>query len=1626
MDFWKEYKTRLKKAQFSQHIYDISEHLFSKMTVKNFLKMYPEVWAERINATQGYSYISEDEAIAIHKIATDLYSELLFDKKIEKKQKEYDELTNRLKKLQEQKLAEVKNIDKKEKDQNSSKWQLQGTIYSDQKPIQGINVNVFIENYLNESIFLGSTKTTANGNFKIYLPTTGWNWTKIEGYLNTSHVLLIKVFDINDNLLYVLKTEPKKYPVSNLKINLIAHPKDINYRTNLKPISKEELRFCYSSKEIEILELTIFNKVIKKFELNSSEDLKVELKLLNKAICIRNIDAALYYIEKILLLNDIDQRERDSVNKFRSSICKLQTCHFPENYYRYRFCVDCIKERELIEQLESDSSHWYDTTGPWINLSSARTEISEGHREFYLENFCYAITHYNNAKEFLIQIYEIQEYSRHKLLLYRSSVFIGPLIKRRINDNIFSLCDLTEKLWKNIFDKLPEPMTAPRFPGESYPYICMLNLSRISDGNENIDQIQHSDIYEPLEYGMKYVSNNFTYMIVLHLFLIDLAIAEANIESGNYDLGINSLIEIASNLFVNIPIEQQYIRCQLMRAFFLKAESHYRRGENEQAKCSYEEMFSIYKENGLKISILYGLNIENLDKEIINLTSWEQNDKNLFNNSTENPIVSRYLHDSARRLMQLKSNLNYLGYSENYIPIWSYSYLDIQARNLISIAQHHEAEYLNFIDSREKQHELIISLEQQYGLAKSELILSMEEKSYTRAVFDDLKRQYDSYGSASEHNTNTIFGAFNELNSMNHQKIEDDRTAEQIDRISSLISISASIFPTPAIGLNISPSGFVGLFTSDMRYSANKKVLSAQYNYEKIQLLIQKENILGQMNLSTVQLDIAAAKIKIAEYRLASLKDDLLYHRNKTFNEEFWWKAAQQAREFAIWYIEKANLLAFLSEQAYEYENDIKLDVIKFDYAKANFGEIYGAEHLLKDIDTIKLANIQAGKREVQVKHIVSLRKQQPFLLEFFKLKGNVGVTTQMSDLDILYPGLYKVQIKALEIKLIGLLPPNGITGSIRNIGHSLIRSKATRQSRGYLKLTENDDALLASTEFNYLRYGLPTIDWYQKTPYIVNAIDFEGIFHESPIEVYYFLYAIDVSSSEITIGGNKNGVNTQSRYPYFVIVPSDVNVEVSPESHAKVIKITKSQDGQYDRENLRVYSDRKVEIFMGGVTSESILNNAWMIQTNFADLNNSNYNLITLSLSKENDIISNSAPTTIFVAYDARSKSLPHWLCPYEIDSRVDLEETMLLSSFDVRSDGSILQSDTGKKGAFEGVGYGTRWQLDIPRTENKFDYSTIFDIQIIFYLKGYHDSALAERIKMARKRLFTNNEYDMRNIAFSLKIDFPDMYYHLKNDKKVATLKKSLTNIVGAGEAAFIFEINESHCHFTENDFICIDNEILRIEKVERNCITVTTTTSRGGIGTPYPSGSRIRTTYFDTQMGQHHADTEINALPIGYFDIQDSVFPHNEKGLNNDIDRTLWNISIYFSLKKELSYPSDYNDTSLQNLPIPIPFYLTYRDEIKKSPINHISNLLYATRKEETIGAPHNETTIIVPQNTKARLFSQEKHNEFFNQSTANNRLNPCANYGIVFRPPGELIMEDIEDIIINIEYSITSIF
>ncbi len=1478
-------------------------------------------------------------------------------------------------------------------------------------PMHSYNIKIFSSNKQLDNRYLGDAVSDNQGKFVIKY--------RKDNFVNNVLVLvkkgkvriILKIYNHNDKV--VLTTDNIVFD-GHLESNVFELEYDAEYNQNLilsdKVYQKQELKdpYLFISKDKRKYIDSILNdleKIVVKHKENTKKSLSGSINLISRALKTNEYELSLHLLSEILhdMHLGLKKSERRKLTKMQDMIKNMRNYN-SENYYQYRFSIDTEHEKILLDRVKDDS---------WRKLIQSRILLTEGYQSVISENFVLAIEYFNRAKNLLGGIHEIANFREHTLLVYRSNNVIGSLVKRRLEANLNSLCgELESYAWHAIFFREPPQ-------GDLVlPFVCTLPVYTINWETEVISRENENIISNPLEYGMLNIQQNYRYTVLLNEFIIDLAIAEAYIGMNKFNQGITLLLTIIDNEYINIPIEQNYIRCQLMQAYLQKANLHYRRGELEEARHAYEAILLVYKKTGKEIAHDdFGVDIDSWDKNIIDISHWHEDDKLLFKESTSNSIALQYIYTSVMRLIQLDNKLNYLGYSDDYIPVWTYEYLDLQARNFINIAKQHEGAYLNFLESRDRQHELMRSIEQQLDITKAEKILADQELKYSKIMKFDLERQYGEYGEYPGTDPDKILYRFNELRIKTNDKLDTDLSADILDRISSTVSISVS----EAAGVSISPSGPVGIFTSMMRHQAAVEMQNAQFDYEFTQLMLQKHNLEGQIDLANIQITISNTRRKIAQYRENALSEDLIYHENKTLNEEYWWKLAQHARNFVYWYIEKANLIAFYAEQAYEYENDIKLNIIKFNYSRRDFGEIYGADLLLRDLDTIRVSDVVNSKKEILIKHTLSLRESHPFLLEDFRYTGKVEFTTFLQELDFKYPGLYKVQVKNVEINPIGLLPSDGIKGSIENIGNSLIRKKSRDQKREYL----DKDSLFHNWPWNYWENGFSHLDWNLKTKVHITTIDIGIPVHQQK-KNYFSLYPLDITTNKITLGGNKAGLEQNAKYNYFVIIPGDIDVSISGNDPAKVLKIEKYADGTFNNDTLQIYYDKKVLIQPNiESTNDFILENAWLIQTDSEKHNCQEDALITLSFNRS-DNVSDRVPVTIYIAYDACDQNLPQWLAPSEIISKADSVEKMMLSSYDIRRDGILLSADSSKKSFFEGVGYGTTWKLDMPRTENKFDYSTLYDIQIVFYLKAYYDSYIAERLESSKNRLYQQPEYTKRNLILSSKLNFPDAYYALKNPMDMGKLKNNIdTEIVDTGgpiaHMQTTFELVPNSASFQKGDFIRIDNEILRIKTIEDSIVTVDTSTLRpGGINSTVSKPTVIRDTFFNSSPAKHEEGSVVALLSTVTFNVSEKLFPKNEKGINNDILRKLLNISVYFSFNKEFNFSDNYNNVNLRNKPIPIPFIIhKYPDE---DAVSIYSRTLNAVRKDELLVEESNSITMTIPRNPKARLFS-ESSDLLFNLVEPDSRINPCGNYGISFLLPDLLNVEDVKDIIIKFEYLIS---
>ena len=81
--------------------------------------------------------------------------------------------------------------------------------------------------------------------------------------------------------------------------------------------------------------------------------------------------------------------------------------------------------------------------------------------------------------------------------------------------------------------------------------------------------------------------------------------------------------------------------------------------------------------------------------------------------------------------------------------------------------------------------------------------------------------------------------------------------------------------------------------------------------------------------------------------------------------------------------------LAFLAEQAYEFEADKRIDVIRFDYDVSDLGDMLAGDFLLRDLDTLEQDLIVSQRmRQQQVRYVLSLAREFPEALQELRDTG--------------------------------------------------------------------------------------------------------------------------------------------------------------------------------------------------------------------------------------------------------------------------------------------------------------------------------------------------------------------------------------------------------------------------------------------------------------------------------------------------------------------------------------------------------------------------------------------------------------------------------------------------------------
>ncbi|MEF8861606.1 MAG: hypothetical protein V5A29_09060 [Haloarculaceae archaeon] len=151
------------------------------------------------------------------------------------------------------------------------------------------------------------------------------------------------------------------------------------------------------------------------------------------------------------------------------------------------------------------------------------------------------------------------------------------------------------------------------------------------------------------------------------------------------------------------------------------------------------------------------------------------------------------------------------------------------------------------------------------------------------------------------------------------------------------------------------------------------------------------------------------------------------------FTPELWDRMSGVMRSIAESYKHSAIRAAKLMERAYNFETDSDVGIVRSEYNPGFVEGLLGADMLLQDVESFTSRLLaETRRKETRVKDVLSLANEYPIAFYEFQRTGRLTVETSLHDFDRRHPGLYGQRLDAVEVEVVGLLPPEGVTGTLQ------------------------------------------------------------------------------------------------------------------------------------------------------------------------------------------------------------------------------------------------------------------------------------------------------------------------------------------------------------------------------------------------------------------------------------------------------------------------------------------------------------------------------------------------------------------------------------------------------------------
>jgi hypothetical protein len=580
--------------------------------------------------------------------------------------------------------------------------------------------------------------------------------------------------------------------------------------------------------------------------------------------------------------------------------------------------------------------------------------------------------------------------------------------------------------------------------GDRVAVVAVAN-GKLASTNQVVDEVYKVRAgvqrYRDLEFHLADTSTTTFYLTHLYAYVLPVKIGDCFHELGQFNKAEEYFLQASTYSFLHKELEATALWNRLAKNALEWGTSLYKSEDIAGAKTQYSKIITeietvpnsrLYNTAALAVpaGVARGV-IQNLAARPLPVANWE---------------ITIVILQADIYLQQILQGLDFFGLLLS--PIHTFEYLQSVSRAFAQEAIQAEREFVNFKSREEMEAATRRDLETAKAMAQAEvagrlaqLQAAREDVNAAQRAFDLAKKRRDDAVTQRDQYSASSSAQIWAQAASQAQGMGEDSWYGEISELADKLARGESI------------SGPRGKLAAAYTLWAGRK--TQQYEIQKMNDNINELNL--AINVAQAQLNGANASARAAEiaFQAALQRAQMASASLNAFDEEFftpesWSKMANVMRDISRGYLHNAIRIAKLMERAYNFENDTTLNLIKNEYgfnaANAQPGRdirLLGGDSLLQDIESFTYHAItNKTRKSSRIKDNISLTTDFPAQFEEFRRTGLLSIETDLYEFDRLHPGFYGQRIEAVELEVIGLLPENGLNGTLSAGGVTSYRKK--------------------------------------------------------------------------------------------------------------------------------------------------------------------------------------------------------------------------------------------------------------------------------------------------------------------------------------------------------------------------------------------------------------------------------------------------------------------------------------------------------------------------------------------------------------------------------------------------------